>query len=129
MEEVTLKDILDILVDIKVEINGIKDEQTGMKQEQQEMKQEQQGLKQEMQEMKQEQQEMKNTIKEIDEKIDRNFEETKNMIIQLQKDVTDENIWNVKKLAEHESRLNIIEQKLKIKKTNGKIIEFKGKDE
>ena len=121
MEEVTLKDILDILVDIKVETNGIKNEQTGMKQEMQEMKQEQQ-------EMKQEQQEMKQKMKEMDEKIDRNFEETKNMILQLQKDVTEENVWIVKKLAEHDRRLNVIEEKLEIKKKNGKIVEFKGKD-
>ena len=128
MEEVTLKDILDILVDIKVEINGIKDEQTGMKQEQQGMKQEMQEMKQEQQGMKQDMQEMKQKMKEMDEKIDRNFEETKNMILQLQKDVTEENVWIVKKLAEHDRRLNVIEEKLEIKKKNGKIVEFKGKD-
>ena len=93
------------------------------------MKQEQQGMKQQMQEMKQEQQGMKQQMQEMDKKIDINFEETKNMILQLQKDVTEENIWIVKKLGEHDRRLTVIEQKIGIKKSKGKIIEFKGKNE
>ena len=126
MEEITLKDILDVLVDIKVEVNGLKQEVVEVKQEVNGLKQEVNGLKQEVAEAKQEQQIMKQEMKRMDEKIDRNFEETKAMLLQLQKDVTEENIWNVTKLAEHEKRIIVLEEKAGIR--NGKIIPYKGKD-
>ena len=102
MEEVTLKDVLNVVVE----------------------------MKQEMLEMKQEQQEMKQKMIEMDEKIDRNFEETQNMILKLQEDVTIEIKTIVDRIGEDEARIRKIEERENnSKKTKGKILIYEGKNE
>lgn len=137
MEQVTLKDVLDVVVDMKQDMKQMREDMNKgfsevndridrVEKEQQEMKKEQQEMKQDIIGIKQEQQNMRNDII-------RNFnevKETQRKILQLEADVIVETKWIVKRIGENGKRITALEERDKnIKKTKGKIIEFKGNNE
>ena len=147
MNEVTLKDVLDVVIDVKTEQKKMKQDleqkmnemKQDLKQEMNEMKQDleqemdemKQDLEQEMDEMKQDlEQEMDEMKQDINKNLEQ-IEKTQKQVLKLQEDVSVEIKWVVKRIGEDEIKTNYLERDMQkyLKRNKGKIIEFKGKKE